>query len=60
MRSFLPTLKSNPAAWLPIGILILCFHLVLSAQVPDFHFEDPGIGWHLKSGELMLEQGGLL
>ncbi|MEM6884528.1 MAG: hypothetical protein AAF571_05800, partial [Verrucomicrobiota bacterium] len=46
--------------WLPIGILILCFHLVLSAQVPDFHFEDPGIGWHLKSGELMLEQGGLL
>ncbi|MEM6821943.1 MAG: hypothetical protein AAF558_08400 [Verrucomicrobiota bacterium] len=40
---------------LPLGVLILVLHLCITFYFPNGLLQDPGIGWHLKSGELILK-----
>lgn len=44
---------------LPLGAFILLVHLGLTLTFPHDVLQDPGTGWHLKSGELILSEKSL-
>jgi len=51
---------SETVPGIPLGLVLLlpCL-LIFSLHLPTL-FEDPGIGWHLQSGHLILENGGVV
>ncbi|MEM1159059.1 MAG: hypothetical protein AAF649_03310 [Verrucomicrobiota bacterium] len=50
----------DPRHYISLSILIFALHAAITLLMPQSLLEDPGIGWHLKTGELILDKGGVL
>ena len=54
------TMASKRRGWLRPGLLDLftgCLFLAIVGGYPAYMFDDPGVGWHLKTGQYVLNTG---